>query len=125
MSAMTPGMRARPEAWKRWTKVMANWKASGQGPAEFCRRNGITHSLFYKWRHRLQGRQKHVSAPAAALPQLVAIGTIPDPVVGSCTPGHGETAIVIRVGRVGRIEIAGNQVSGLLRQAIETLVRLS
>ena len=125
MRATKFGRRPRPEAWNQWEKVIAGWKASGLGPTEYCRKNGITHSLFYRWRHRLQVRRDTMALSTVAMPQFVAVGTIQNPTTGSCERGQANGLVVIRIGKRCRIEITGGETPALLDRAINALARLS
>jgi transposase-like protein len=36
-----------------WRELVEKWEESGERAAEFCRREGLHVSLFYKWRRKL------------------------------------------------------------------------
>jgi hypothetical protein len=37
-----------------WERLIAQWRASGVGAAEFCRRNNLAASRFWYWKKRLE-----------------------------------------------------------------------
>ncbi len=57
MKTMTRIRRGAEE----WRKIFADWAASGQTQADFCRDHGIGYSTFQKWKRTLD-----VEGPSAA-----------------------------------------------------------
>jgi hypothetical protein len=58
---------------KRWIKILANWKKSGQTAAAYCRERHLSESMFWFWkreiprRHRLSARSKRAGSAAIRL----------------------------------------------------------
>ena len=71
-----PGKRVRPtrrmiKATVRWQGLVADFRASGKDPVQFCRERGVNRIMFYKWRKRL-GRPSAPPVPPKALPAPAA-----------------------------------------------------
>lgn len=64
--------RRTPEEWER---LVQQYEASGMGPGEFCRREGLNENTFRLWRGRVR------SAPRGASPfvEVVPVASAESP----------------------------------------------
>ncbi len=71
------GQRRRRLALSSWREVMRRFEGAGATVSEFCAREGLSTSSFYRWRERLgsggdegsaarSGRRSELSMPATA-----------------------------------------------------------
>jgi|SRR5579863_4182973 len=54
--AVGPG--APTAAEKAWIPILAEWKKSGLGPREFCRRRRLRESAFWHWKQEIPDRER-------------------------------------------------------------------
>jgi hypothetical protein len=54
--AAPPGGPTAPE--KSWIPILADWKKSGLGPREFCRRRRLRESAFWFWKREIPDRDR-------------------------------------------------------------------
>jgi hypothetical protein len=45
-------------AEKSWIPILVDWKKSGLGPREFCRRRRLRESAFWFWKNEIPDRQR-------------------------------------------------------------------
>jgi len=64
-AAVPPDGPTAPE--KSWIPILADWKKSGLGPREFCRRRRLRESAFWFWKREIPDRDRrdrvHVPRP--------------------------------------------------------------
>lgn len=75
------GRKYRSESERR--ELVERWAASGDGVVEFCHREGVNTSLFYKWRRRVRG-----VAAGGALEFVELKGPTPVSVSVECRSGR-------------------------------------
>jgi transposase-like protein len=61
----------RSEKEDFWRMIIADQQASGLSARAFCKRDGISESMFYNWRSKLAARDS--SPPADTTPQLIPV----------------------------------------------------
>ena len=54
-----------------WRLIIADQQASGLSARAFCKRDGISESMFYSWRSKIAARDS--SPPPDATPQLIPV----------------------------------------------------
>lgn len=52
------GPGAPTAAEKSWIPILAEWKKSGLGPREFCRRRRLRESAFWHWKQEIPERER-------------------------------------------------------------------
>jgi hypothetical protein len=62
----------RSEKEEFWRLIMADQQASGLSARAFCKRDGISESMFYNWRSKLAARDGR-SQEADTTPQLIPV----------------------------------------------------
>lgn len=88
---------------RRWARRLAEWRASGWGPVEYCRRRGLKPWQFYYWRQRLGAVQE---ARAGFLPVQLTGG------LGGRSAGEAGAGSGVAAGG-GGVGCAGGPVAGM------------
>lgn len=107
-------------AERKWSKVVAEWRSTGQTGTAFCRRRKVKESAFRYWLKELEQRRKARQAvlaksrPSRPVPpvRFVPARLVP-------TPPAGEFEIELAGGR--RVRVAGDFEPALLRKLVATL----
>ncbi len=55
---LAAGPGAPTAAEKSWIPILADWKKSGLGPREFCRRRRLRESAFWHWKQEIPERER-------------------------------------------------------------------
>ncbi len=63
----------RSEKEKFWRLIIAEQQASGLSARSFCKRDGISESMFYNWRSKLAVRDSGRVQETVATPQLIPV----------------------------------------------------
>jgi transposase-like protein len=73
-----------PQRERSWRRVLADFRASGLGVREYCRRHGLVESAFHYWRRELERRTAAVAASA-----FVPVTVVPGMTIEvRCPSGH-------------------------------------
>lgn len=79
------GPDAPTAAEKSWVPILADWKKSGLGPREFCRRHRLRESAFWYWKQEIPEREcrrqerRQAGSPKPAL-RILPVRVVKDPV---------------------------------------------
>jgi hypothetical protein len=57
------------EGKEKWQEIVDNWRTSGLGKAEFCKKQKIVASAFYYWCRRLEGVPSKSQSKAKSRPK--------------------------------------------------------
>jgi hypothetical protein len=76
------GQRRRLDAGS-WRKVMRRFDAAGATVSEFCAREGLCESSFYRWRTRVGSHGGQGSSARSVGPRAVAVPPVPFIELGS------------------------------------------
>jgi hypothetical protein len=112
---MPPG--APTAAEKSWIPILADWKKSGLGIREFCRRRRLRESAFWFWKKELpdrEGRRREHRRPKPAGP---ALRILPVRVVNE-PPSQAPLEVLVG-GRA--VRIPGDFDPALLRKVLSVL----
>lgn len=63
----------RSEKEDFWRLIIADQQASGLTARAFCKRDGISESLFYSWRSKIAARDSSPPREVATTPQLIPV----------------------------------------------------
>ncbi len=100
--------KEREELRQRWARLVAEFRASGLGPAQWCRQNGYNVRHLHYWLAKFRTADASASATTAWLPV---------PIEAAHTPG---ARVVVRVGPVA-IDVQAGFDPELLRAVVRTL----
>jgi hypothetical protein len=104
-------------AEKSWIPILADWKRSGQGVREFCRRRRLRESAFWFWRKELPDRERRRREGRQAKPVGPALRILPVRVVKE--PASRAPLEVLVGGRT--VRIPGDFDPGILRKVLGVL----
>lgn len=79
--------------------MISRQRASGQGVAEFCRREAVAASSFFAWRRRLGEAQAPVDSGGSAFVEITTTAREPG------TAGDGGSGVEVRLGHGRRIGV--------------------
>ena len=109
------GMAGGPTAAeKSWVPILADWKKSGLGVREFCRRRRLRESAFWHWRTEIPDRERRRRELRQAKP---ALRILPVRIVGEHT-SRGPIEI-LSGGRT--VRIPGDFDAAVLRKVLSVL----
>jgi hypothetical protein len=91
-------MSKATQARIHWIEVISRQRASGQGVAEFCRREAVAASSFYAWRRRLGEAQAPVDSGGSAFVEITTTAREP----GTVGDGGG-SGVEVHLGNGRRI----------------------
>ena len=103
--------KEREELRQRWAGLVAEFRASGLGPAQWCRQNGHNVRHLHYWLAKFRMADASTTATATWLPIPVESDRAAE------SPG---ALVLVRVGRVA-IEVQAGFDPDLLRAVVRTL----
>jgi hypothetical protein len=113
--AVAPGGRTAAE--KTWTPILADWKRSGLGVREFCRKRRVRESAFWFWKNELPERLRRRQERRRAAPAKPSFRILPVRVVETSPP-----VVPLEVLSAGRtLRIPGDFDPALLRKVLAVL----
>lgn len=68
---MDRSKRSEKEAF--WRLILAEQRASGLSARAFCKREGISESMFYGWRGKIAARDSNPASEISKPPQLIPV----------------------------------------------------
>jgi hypothetical protein len=82
-AAVPPGGATAPE--KSWIPILADWKKSGLGPREFCRRRRLRESAFWFWKREIpdrdrRRRERKTKGPGTPALRILPVHLVKEPV---------------------------------------------
>jgi transposase-like protein len=108
------GQRRRRLDAGNWREVMRRFDAAGATVSEFCAREGVCESSFYRWRRRMNWPGGQGSAARSAGPRTLTVAPSPVPFIelgslagSSCDAGNGFEL---------RLELGGGLVLQIVRR---------
>jgi len=111
------GSDAPTAAEKSWIPILADWKKSGLGPREFCRRRRLRESAFWHWKQEIPERERRRQDRRQGGSSTQALRILPVRVVQSPA---SRVPLEILVGD-RTLRIPGDFDSGVLRKVLEVL----
>jgi len=100
-----------------WIPILADWKKSGLGVREFCRRRRVRESAFWFWRKEIPERERRRRERRAAAPGKRTFRILPVRVVE--TPASKGPIEILSGGRT--LRVAGDFDPALLRKVLSVL----
>lgn len=104
-------------AEKTWIPILADWKKSGLGIREFCRRRRVRESAFWFWKKELPDRERRRRERRVAAPAKPFLRILPIQVVEKSAPA--QPLEVLSGGRT--LRIPGDFDPALLRKVLSVL----
>lgn len=115
MPAAAPGGPTVAE--KSWIPILAEWKKTGLGVREFCRKRHLRESAFWFWKKELPDRERRRREQRQAKPGGPALRILPVRVVKDAS--SGAPIEVLSGGRT--VRIPGDFDPGILRKVLSVL----
>lgn len=105
-----------------WHAHVRAWARSGLSQSEYCRRRGLSRSLFGYWKKRLRPED---AAREAASVQLVAVEPrVVEAAVGAVSRERGPAVLAVRVGDRYRVEVGDGFSPATLVRLVRTIESL-